>query len=82
MMQGLDLPVVADQAREADGRGPFGGEAGDGVDGLDTDPAALAIHATALELDGLAGPGEEQVVHRADLDPVDLAPAVSGVVSA
>lgn len=79
MVQGLDLPVVADQAREVGGCGLFSGEAGDGVDGVDADPAGLAIHAATLELDGLAGPGKEQVVHRADLDPADLTPAVSGV---
>jgi hypothetical protein len=71
-MQGLDLPVTTDQPGELGGRGPFGGGTGDGVDGLDADLAGLALYSAALELDSLAGTGEEQVVHGTHLDPADL----------
>lgn len=77
VVQGLDLPVRADHVGELGVGGLLGGEAGDRVDGLDADLAALAVHAAPLELDGLAGAGEEQVVHSAYLDTGDLATPVS-----
>jgi hypothetical protein len=55
VVQGLDLPVSLDQLRELGGRGLFGGEAGDRVDGLDRGPAGLAVGAPSLDLNGLPG---------------------------
>ncbi len=60
MVQGLDLPVVADELGELGRGGLLGGQAGDGVDRLDGGPAGLAVGAPALDLDGLASPGEEE----------------------
>lgn len=82
VMQGLDVPVVANQLRELGRGGLVGGQAGDGVDGLDGGPAGLAVGAAALDLDGLAGAGEEQVVHGGDLDAADLEASVTGVLGA
>jgi hypothetical protein len=53
VVQGLGLPVVTDQGRELGGVGLLRGEAGDGADGL-------AVSATALDLDGLPGPGRSR----------------------
>src|SRR5690606_21991474 len=57
MVQGLDLPVVADELGELGRAGLLGGEAGDGADRLDGGLAGLAVSAPALDLDGLAGQG-------------------------
>lgn len=79
VVQGLDLPVVSDQGGELGRDGLLCGEAGDGVDRLDGGLAGLAVGAAALDLDGLAGTREEQVVHGGDLDAPDLIAAVAGV---
>lgn len=77
MVQGLDLPVVADKLGELARGGLFGGQAGDGVDRLDVGPAGFAVGTPAFDLDGLAGSGEEEAVHGGDLDPADLRAAVA-----
>ncbi|MFD5071906.1 hypothetical protein ACFWNC_28870 [Streptomyces sp. NPDC058369] len=82
MVQGLDLPVVPDESGELGGGGLLGGEAGEGVDGLDGGIAGLAVGAPALDLDGLTGAGQEQVVHGGHLDPTDHAAAVADVPGA
>jgi hypothetical protein len=74
--------VVPDQLRELGGAGLLGGQAGHRVDGGDRGLAGLAVGAAALDLDGLPGAGEEQVADGGDLDPADLAAAVSAVASA
>jgi hypothetical protein len=63
MVQGLDFPVVADEFGGLGRGGLFGGQAGGGVDRLDGGLAGLAVGAPALDLDGLAGSGEEEAVH-------------------
>jgi hypothetical protein len=44
VVPGFDLPVVAGQPGELGGCGLFGGEAGDGVDGLDADLVGAVDH--------------------------------------
>src|SRR3954451_9029428 len=61
VVQGLDLPEVADELRELGGSGLLGGQAGDRVDGVDGGLAGLAVGAPALDLNGLTGAREEQV---------------------
>ncbi len=78
VVQGLEGPVPSDRSGELSRTGLFGGEAGDRVDGLETDLPGPAVHAAADDLGGLAGTGEEQVVDRADLQPADLLAAVTG----
>jgi hypothetical protein len=75
MVQGLDLPVVADQLPELGRRGLLGHQAGDGVDGGDGGLAGLSVGPTPLDLHGLLGAGKAQVVDRGDLDPADLGAA-------
>lgn len=58
------------------GGGLLGGRAGHRVDGGDGGLAGLAVGVAALDLDGLAGSGKEQVVHGGDLDSVDLRAAM------
>jgi len=72
MVQGLDLPVVADEFGELSRSGLLGGQAGDGIDRLDGGLAVLADGAPTLDLDGLAGSGEEEAVDGGGLDPADL----------
>lgn len=60
----------------------LGSQAGHRVDGGDRGLAGLAVGAAALDLDGLAGAGEEQVVHGSDFDPADLGAAVAGAPGA
>ena len=60
----------------------FRGQVGDRVDGVEGDFPGFAVHAAALELDGLAGTGEERVADGADLDAPDLAAAVASVAGA
>ncbi|BBJ45048.1 hypothetical protein SSPO_077660 [Streptomyces antimycoticus] len=67
MVQGLDLPVVADELGDLGWGGLLGGQAGDGVDRLDGGLAGLAVGAPALDLDGLAGSGEEGLLTVATL---------------
>jgi hypothetical protein len=78
VVQGLDLPVVADESGELGRGGLLGGQAGDGVDRLDGGPAGLVVGAPALDLDSLAGSGEEEAVDSGGLDPADLRAAVAG----
>jgi hypothetical protein len=82
MVQGLDLPVVTDEPGQLGWGGLLGGQAGDGVDRLDSGLACLAVGPAALDLDGLAGSGEEEVVHRGDLDPADLRAPVADAFGA
>jgi hypothetical protein len=82
MVQGLDLPVVADEFGELGRGGLLGGQADDGVDRLDGGLADLAVGAAALDLDGLAGTGEEEAVHGGDLDPAGLRAAVADAAGA
>uniref|UniRef100_A0AAU1IB89 Uncharacterized protein n=1 Tax=Streptomyces sp. NBC_00180 TaxID=2903632 RepID=A0AAU1IB89_9ACTN len=77
MAQGLDLPVVADEFGELARGGLLGGQVGDGVDRLDGGLAGLEVGAPALDLDGLAGSGEEEAVDGGGLDPADLRAAVA-----
>ncbi|WP_449348776.1 hypothetical protein [Streptomyces shaanxiensis] len=44
--------------------------------------AGLAVGAVALDLDGLAGSGEEEAVHGGGLDPADLGAAVAAALGA
>jgi hypothetical protein len=46
---------------------------------MEGDLADLAVHAAALKLDGS---WEQEVVHGADLDPLDLTTAVVGAAGA
>ncbi len=57
---------------ELGGRGFLGGQAGDGVDGLDGGPAGFAVGAASLDLDRLAGSGEEQVLDGGGLNAADF----------
>ncbi|CAM5621904.1 hypothetical protein SCANM124S_06992 [Streptomyces canus] len=82
MVQSLDLPVVPDQLRELGRGGLLGGQAGDRIDGGDGDLAGLAVGAAPLDLDRLAGAGEEQVADGGDLDPADLGAAMAAVPGA
>jgi hypothetical protein len=61
VVQGLDLPVAADQPGELSGCGLFRSEAGDRINGFDADLAGLAVHSAALELGGLAGAGKSRL---------------------
>lgn len=72
MVQGLDLPVAADEFGELGRGGLLDGQAGDGVDRFEGGLASLAVRAPTLDLDGLAGSGEEEAVHGGGLDPADL----------
>jgi hypothetical protein len=74
--------VVPDESGVLGRGGLLGGEAGDGVDGLDGGLSGLAVGAAAFDLDGLAGSGEEEVVHGGDLDAADLRASVTGVPGA
>ncbi|WP_406191226.1 hypothetical protein OG331_49375 [Streptomyces sp. NBC_01017] len=69
MVQGLDLPVVADEFGDLGRGGLLGGQVGDGVDRLDGGLAGLEVGAPALDLDG--PPGPRGAVHGGDLDPAD-----------
>ncbi|MEU9157164.1 hypothetical protein AB0D59_43135 [Streptomyces sp. NPDC048417] len=67
MVQGLDVPVVADEFGKLGRDGLPGGQAGDGVDRLDGGLAGLVIGASALDLDGLAGSGKRRLFTVASL---------------
>ena len=53
------------------------GQAGDGADRLGGGLAGLAVGAPAVDLDRLAGSGEEEVVRAGGLDPANLRAAVA-----
>ncbi len=82
MVQGLDLPMVSDQLCELGGDGLLDSQAGHRVDGGDRRLAGFAVGTAALDLKGLVGAGDEQVVDAGDLDPVDLGAAVAGAAGA
>jgi hypothetical protein len=62
VVQDLDFPVISDERRELGGGGLLGGQAGDGIDGLDGGLAGLAVRPTALDLERLAGVGEGKLL--------------------
>lgn len=71
------------RARGELGRGGLPGrQAGVGVDNLDGGLAGLTVSASALDLDGLPGSWEAEVVHDGDLDPVGVRAAVAHVLGA
>ncbi|WP_232543837.1 hypothetical protein [Streptomyces buecherae] len=72
MVQGFDLPAVANEFGELGRGGLLGGQVGDGIDRFDGGLAGLEVGASALDLDSLAGSGEAEAVHGGDLDLADL----------
>jgi hypothetical protein len=78
VVQGLDLPVSADQFGDPLWGGLLGSEAGDRVERLDGGLVRRAAGAAALDLDGLHCVREEESgLDGADLEPADLASAMA-----